>query len=219
VDWTALATASAKGQRRWRRGYTLRYPNISEDQQLLSPSLDQLLPRIYGDGWHRYDMPFHSCRMSSQGYFPFTDRVKFPIVEQPGSSNEGGLGENPYSFRLLFFRGLRLSEAEENYVMASSDATDYAGNPTGELSLELSGPDSLYENNLKGIPELLADGTPITKYIELGIGDITLLRNWSNSRRKIFDPDGEFVGIIKQIEFKPTPTGIGLAKVDFIKQP
>ncbi len=37
--------------------------------------------------------------------------------------------------------------------------------------------------------------------------------------RKVYDPDGEFVGIIKSIQFKPTATGIGLAKVEFVKQP
>jgi hypothetical protein len=218
VDWTSISEPNAAPTRRWRRGYTLRYPSITEDQQLLAADLDQLQPRTYGDAWHRYDMPFHSCRMNSQGYFPFTDRVKFPIVQQPGSSNEGGLGENPYSFRLLFFRGLRLSEAGDNYVMASNDATDYAGNPTGALSFDLINDDGIYEQLLKRIPELIADGQPVTIPVRLGIADIITLRRWASTRRTIVLEEGQVTAIIKSVKFKADANGIGISLVEFVQE-
>jgi hypothetical protein len=218
LNITSLAEPAAVATRRRRRGYKLRYPPITEDQRLLTADLDQLLPRTSGEGWNTYDMPFHSCRMISAGYFPFTDRVKFPIVQQPGSSNEGGLGDNPYSFRLLFFRGLSLSEAGDNYVMASNDATNYHGDPNGSLSLDLIAADGIYEQLLKGIPELIADGQTLTLPVRLAIHDIITLRKWEDARRTITLPTGQVTAIIKSVKFKVDSAGLGISLVEFVQE-
>lgn len=222
MDWTHLSTSSFTGTRKRRRGFRLKLPDLRAEDKNFAEAVfsGQFDDVVSGEGFTEIQLPFGSCKYGDQiAVVTLTGTLKCPAIAQPGSSDEGGIGDNPYSPRLLFDRGIQPTSDGDNYVMATHDNTNEAALSVGLLSLDLAGTSGLYQRHHRGLLQLVTDGTPITKYLDLSLGDITLLRSWTNSRRKVYDPDGEFVGIIKSIQFKPTATGIGLAKVEFVKQP
>lgn len=217
IDWTSLSEPGYAATRIRRRGFTLEYPDISDEDKLL-PDDTQLIPFESGEAWNEYTLPFHSAIMVSKAIANLGAAGKFPEVYQPGSSDEAGLGDNKYSLRFLLFRGLSAGSTPAEYVMASSDNTDYAGTNNGDLSLDLNALDGLYHLHHKGIPELLADGQPVTLPMRLSIADILSARKWNNARRTITLPEGQVTAVIKSIQFKADSNGLGLSLVEFVQE-
>lgn len=213
LDWTHLAEPGYQGTRIKKRGFKIRYPETEdrhEDSTQLQPT---------GSGEEEFTLPFHSAHV---GVFPVLvggGLFKTPVVRQAGSSQEGGVGDNSVSFRLLFDRGKQPgSSGVFQYPLASHDFTNYAGSATGTLSLDVGKPGGIYQQNFKGVTELLADGQPVTIPVRLAIHDIVELRRWVNSRRIIKLPEGQMVGIVKSVKFKATSKGIGVSLVEFVQE-
>lgn len=227
IDWTQYAATEYTATRTRRRGYTLDLADITKEDQAfvseIAPYPDQLAGRTGGEGFEDYDLPFNSAKVSPAVNVLGENGIeagKLPYVQQTGSSDEGGIGNNnDFSFRLLFYRGLHPNADDLLYPYATYDATNYDGDPAGSLSLDLNDDDGLYDQHFKGIPELLADGTPVTMLLHLPIAKILELRTWQNSRRKISTPHGEIIAVVKSVQFRATMQGIGPCKVELVKQP
>ena len=217
LNWTAKSEPLYTATRNRRRGFSLEYPDLKREDQLL-PHPTQLLPFESGEAWNEFVLPFHSASMRSGAVANYGVLAKFPEVYQAGSSNEAGLGENAYSMRFLFFRGLAPASNTAEYVLASHDATDYNDDPTGSLSLDLEAADGLYHLHHKGLPELLADGQPITITMRLSISDILTLRTWTNARRTIKLPEGQVTAVVKSVKFRVDANGLGLSLVEFVQE-
>lgn len=225
IDWTSLSEPNYSATRRLRRGFTLQYPDLrSEDKNFLPSTSDyyntQATEYISGDGFEQYTLPAGIVRSNGTVVaLPLSGVLKCPDLNQPGSSDEGGIGDNDYSFRLLFDRGLQpTSNPVFSYPCASHDYTNYAGNPTGALSFDLNDAGGLYHLHHKGILELLADGQPVTLAMRLGIADILTARKWENARRTITLPEGQVTAVIKSIKFKASTQGLGVSLVEFVQE-
>lgn len=222
IDWTHLSEPSYQATRRFRGGFTIKYPDIREEDKFFLPSslyASQLTPYVLGEGKEIVELPFGSCKISGGNVgIPGSGLVKCPVMNQAGSSDEGGIEDNEYSFRIIFDRGLQLTSTSDNYVQASSDNTDYFDDPTGDLSLDLNAADGLYHLHHKGIVQLLADGQPVTLALRLGIEDILEARKWTNARRTIKLPDGHVTAVIKSIQVRVTTQGIGISLVEMVQE-
>ena len=225
LDWTHLSEPSYTATRKHRRGFTLQYPELrSEDKNFLlsaaSNYTSQLLDYASGEGFEEYTLPFGTAMVNDTVIsLPISGGVlKCPDLSQFGSSDEADLGDNPISLRLLFDRGINITDQGDNYVMATHDTTDVDGNPAGDLSLDLNAPDGLYHLHHKGITELLADGQPVTLPMRLGIADILELRKWTNARRTIVLPEGQVTAVVKSVKFKAGSDGIGISLVEFVQE-
>jgi len=223
IDWTSLSEPGYTANRRRRRGFILQYPDLRpEDRNFLPGGIfdGQLDPYLLGEGYTKYYLPAATCKeLSTVIALPASNTIlKCPTINQPGSSDEGGIEDNDYSFRLLFDRGLQLTDASDPYVMASHDNTDQSGATIADLSLDLNATDGLYQQHHKGILGLLADGQPVTLAMRLSIADILTARQWTNARRTITLPEGQVTAVIKSIKFKADANGLGISLVEFVQE-
>jgi len=214
IDWTSLAEPNYTATRNLREGFTLEFPEFED--RYTDPT--QLQDFVSGDGEPPFTLPFHTAHMSTQDVLASGGTLKAPVVRQSGTSDEGGVGENSYSTRLLFFRGMQPTTSVDTYPYATHDTTDANGDPLGDLSLDLNAVDGLYELHHKGILGLLADGQPITLAMRLSIADILTARQWTNARRTITLPEGQVTAVIKSIKFKADANGLGISLVEFVQE-
>lgn len=214
IDWTHLTEPGYTATRNRREGFTLDYQETED--QYTDPA--QLQPYTYGDGKDDIELPFHTLNMTSRSAYVVAANLKLPILNQAGSSTEGGLGDNDFSFRLLFDRGMQPASNSQTYRYGSHDYSNYAGSAVGSLSLDLNDASGLYHQNHKSILKLLSDGQPVTLPMRLGIHHILDARKWENSRRTIKLEDGHVTAVIKSIQFRATPDGIGISIVEFVQE-
>jgi hypothetical protein len=214
IDWTDKSEPDYTATRNKREGYTLEYDD-SEDE---FESNTQLVKLVVGEGKEIITLPFHTVHYSSQPAYVVNAQLKLPIINQAGSSTEGGLGNNPFSFRLFFDRGMQPASNSQTYSFASHDYTNYAGSPVGALSLDINDPGGIYEQNHKVILELTNNGQPVTITMRLSVADILTARKWDNARRVVKLPDGQVNAVIKSMQFKASSQGIGLSLVELIQE-
>jgi hypothetical protein len=225
LDWTSLSEPDYSATRKHRQGFTLQFPDLKvEDKKFLQsagePYILQATEYLSGEGFQEFTLPAGITKWNDTVIaLPIAGTIlKCPYINQPGSSDEGGLGDNDYSFRLLFDRGIQLTDASDNYVMATPDNLDQAGDTIADLSMDLEAADGLYHLHHKGILELLADGQPVTMAMRLSIADILNTRKWDNARRTITLPDGQVTAVIKSIKFKVDANGLGLSLVELVQE-
>lgn len=222
IDWTSMSEPDYTATRRLRRGFTLQYPDLRPEDKNFEPNLPfdgQLEDYVYGEGFEKIPLPFGTCKVNDTVVaLPGSGILKTACMNQPGSSDEGALGDNKYSARLLFDRGIQESDMGEQYVMASHDNTDQAGATIAALSLDLNAPDGLYSLHHKGILDISTDGQPVTLAMRLSIADLLEVRKWTNARRTIVLPEGQVTAVIKSIRVKARNNGLGISIVEFVQE-
>lgn len=223
INWTHLSDPGFQATRIFRRGFTLQYPNIEdEDRVMISPDYpNQLEDYIDGEGFHQITLPAATAKIGEAIGIRAqqNDPVGvMPVVSQPGTSDEAGLGKNDYSFRLLFYRGLQGASNNVTYPMASHGAEKYGGASVGNLSLDLSPAGGLYQLHHQGVLDLILEGTPITLPVRLGVHDILEVRKWTNPRRTITLHEGHVTALVKSIQFRASADGIGVSIVELVQE-
>lgn len=215
IDWTTRAEPEYSAEFNTESGFIIKYdPNSSEGYE----DNTQLEDLQVGDGETEIVLPFSTLNMKGDELSDsFFTSWKVPIVNMPGSSPVDGFGENPFGFRLFFYRGLQLDSEGSEYPFGQHDTTNYQGTEIAELSLALEGEKGLYNQCFKGYLELL-QAPVVTKLLRLGIEDLIEIRTWQNSRRKIFHQQGEMVGVIRSVQFQVSDQGISPSKVEFLQQ-
>lgn len=127
--------------------------------------------------------------------------VKMPATRQPLLSNvfDTGAANSTLPFTLLFFWGNQPGGASITYPYASSDNRNQPGKYLGRYTLDISGPDGLYEQHHKGIIEAtVADVVTIVAY--LTIGQLQRLLTWSSARLRFYHPEGAVTGILRTVQ-------------------
>lgn len=210
INWTDRAEVDYDMKRKKDNGFTLRY---AEDETDNASVQDE---QIIGAGEEIIELEFGALNTIKQtNLVHSTNEWKHPYSWQTGSSDELELGKNKYSFRLFFDRGLQPDSNSNNYLMATHDTQNYDDTEIGELALTIAGAKGMYEKHWKGYLE--KQNAPIANLpIRLYIQDILELRSWKNPMRLIESPKGDFVGIVKTVQFKVSSKGISIAKVAFV---
>lgn len=214
VDWTEKSEPEYTATRNKREGFTLEYAE-SED---IWTSNTQLQKLVYGAGKEIVTLPFSTVHYTNQALFHFPATAKLPILNQSGSSSEGGLGDNDFSFRLLFDRGMQPASNGQTYSYATHDYSNYAGTAVGALSLDFNDAGGLYEQNHKTILELNSNGQPVTLTMRLTVADILTLRQWTNSKRVVKLIQGQVNAVVRSVQFKASVQGIGISLVEVVQE-
>lgn len=135
------------------------------------------------------------------GEFLLYGMGKFPYTHQPGVSNVFDVSSTSSTLppTLLFFWGNHLTLAGASYAFASYDNRNYLGKYLGAYTLDISGPDGLYNQWHQGVIETsVADTITTTAY--LTIGQLQKLLTWSSARLRFYHPEGAVTGILKSIQ-------------------
>ncbi len=221
IDWTHLAEPAWTAQRRRRRGFTFKLLDLKEEDKSRFETYysTQLQPVVVGEGFTPIELPFSTCfRSSGIIALPAGGALKCSDVNQPGSSDPGGVGDNNYSLRFIFDRGEQVGEDSLAYSQATNDHTNWSAGSVGGLTLDPADDDGIYELHHRGIPQLLTDGQPVTVPMRLSISDIISVRTWTNARRVITLDHGQVVAVIKSVQFKVSAQGLGVALVEFVQE-
>lgn len=134
------------------------------------------------------------------GYFLF-NIAKMPATRQPLLSNvfDTSAANTSMPFTLLFFYGIQTYTPGFTSAYASSDNTNGIGTYVGPYTLDISGPDGLYERWHKGIIEAsVADVVSIAAY--LTIGQLQRLLTWSSARVHFYHHEGSITGLLKTVQ-------------------
>lgn len=211
IDWTNKTQPAYAVDRNENEGVTLDYNRDKNDKASI---FGQLYPIIIGAGENKIKTNIAAVYKDTQTVILGENSFvwKLPIVKQKGSSDELGIGENDYSLRLFFDRGLQLDSEGKQYRLGTHDNKDYADNEVGELSLDWNGEAGLYERLHKETIHLI-NADEVSLSIRLTIADLLSIRKWRNSKRIIHLPQGQVCGIIKTVQFKATPTNLSFSKV------
>lgn len=138
-----------------------------------------------------------------------------PLTIQKG--NVPGLvdeKENKCTFRLLFDRGLHSDAAGIPYPLASAEAVDYTGAPTGAYSLRWDGPAGLYQLWHRDWLAFRSRTELVTRGIRLRMADLMQL----DPRRKVLvrASEGTTLGFWKTIQVTISQKdGIRTAQIPF----
>lgn len=214
IDWTHLSEPHFSATRTGQEGFKIEYSDTND----LATTSGQLSEYTSGAGENIYTLPFHTVRFANLVLTSNTI-AKLPITKQKGSSDEGGLGQNDYKFRLLFYRGLQPAANADTYPFATHDHKNYENTVLGPLSLDIATPvNGLYGQYHKGVANLIADGQPVKRSTRLSIHDILELRKWTNARRIVQLADGQMVGVIKSVQFKVNTKGMSVAIVEYLQE-
>ena len=135
------------------------------------------------------------------GEYTLFGTTKMPATRQPLLSNvfDTGTSNTSLPFTLLYFFGNQPGGASITYPFASSDNRNQAGKYLGRYTLDISGPDGLYNQWHQGVIETsVADTITTTAY--LTIGQLQKLLTWSSARLRFYHPEGAVTGILKSIQ-------------------
>ncbi len=95
-----------------------------------------------------------------------------PESDQPGSSNEFGIGINNYGLKLLFFRGMYKTSDDYDYPLASSDIFDYAGNTIANYRLIWDSPEGLFNVWWRDWYNVLNDSEKTQTYFNIEFSEL-----------------------------------------------
>jgi hypothetical protein len=158
-------------------------------------------------------MPFHTLPLWQSG------NAKMPRTKQPGVSGvfqtERLRSSMPLTF--LFYRGLGLTTTGASYPFATHDNKALSGELVGQRSLDISGPYGLFETAHKGHIEL-SDADVIHQTFTLHAGDIERLQSWENARIRVYNPLGEYIGVIESLSYELGLDGVAPTKAVVRKQ-
>jgi len=125
---------------------------------------------------------------------------RMSIIQEKGSSDELGVGINPFALRLFFDRGEQVDSAALPYQMSTHQDIDMDGAPIGGLSLDWVGDNGLYAQMWKGWADL-QDKPPLELSAVLPVSVARELLRWERPVIRFYHPLGETRAIIKNIQF------------------
>lgn len=102
--------------------------------------------------------------------------------------------------RVFFDRGVQDDSTNAPYRMSSHLNTDHAGDPIGNISLELAGDAGLYENYWRGWAEL-EDKEPLEMRAVMPVGEVRRILRWERPLIRFYHPLGETQAMVKEIQF------------------
>lgn len=142
-----------------------------------------------------------------------------PTVKQSGNSQWKDVGlDNPFTLRLLFYRGLQPDSLDSAYAgdqlypLGTSYNYDYHGNRIGNYSLSLEGDYGLYKVWQKPWLDIMQSSRPATTYAALNIVDILNLSMW----KKTLVGSTMFIKKTVEVTF---PLADHLAKLELVRIP
>lgn len=98
---------------------------------------------------------------------------KIPVCDEEGTAYGQEAKAAP---RFLFYYQEKLDSSDKKYHFASHDNYDMQGNRLQDMSLELYGPDGLYENNFKKLANVLAYSEPLKRTLSWSMADLIRFR-------------------------------------------
>lgn len=168
-------------------------------------------PITFGDGEKEVTSKVSTTEMISDDWWGgYSWRI--PYVKQVGSSSMYDLGKNPFSPRLLFYRGLQTpSPSAGSYPQGAAD--DGAG--FYNYSLFWDGDYGLYEVWWKDWLEALENAKVLKMRFMLNITDILTL-DWTK-RVEIRTREGIVKGLIRRLSVDIGSEGMGLVTAEIVK--
>jgi len=213
IDWTSKVEPEFNFDLITKEGFELKYNTDENEKEYFD---DQLTNKTITEGDTPFNLPFWSLYETV-----FSDNGETLISarqDQQGFSAVSG-NEGEYTLRLLFDRGKHKdSGASEDYNQTGHKTLDIHSTSIGTYSLAWDGDDGLYEQFHKNVLELTQKPI-ITKIVRLHIGDITKMREWEQTKVLIIQPEGQVIGIVRQVQFKVSnrKTNTILATVQIVK--
>jgi len=213
INLDGRATKQYSIEKSDENGWTLKYSDRDSEKHS-DPS--QLQPLVTGDGEVIVDL-VRTFAMSSDYTSSLGGFLKTPITHQGGVSPILSQGANKSTLPITFLidRGLRVAELGSDYVMASSDDTDYAGNSTGDFALTIDGEKGLYLKWHKGLVEY-SDADLLKFSAVLDIGDMQRILKWDQARARFYHPDGVALGLLKSLKVSANRSGLSIAQMEML---
>jgi len=132
-------------------------------------------------------------------------------------TDRNGDGDDNYKGFLMYYRGMQPNSIGDDYPFATNNIFDVDGVAVGTHTLAWdNGSNDLYNENWETFAEFLTAARKCQKTLRLDIPDLIALKNWRNSRRRIFHNDGILDGYISQVSFTADAHRLGMAKVELM---
>lgn len=158
-DLTPLVSARFPLQYEIWEGVTFSSVQDPEDQ-LANERTEELTDTVIAEGELEVTSEFATLLMEDKALFELTTLPRYwklPATKQPGSSAFFEQGEQEFTPRLLFYRGMHpIDSGGGTYPLGAHDTTDVNGTSTGELSLDWNGEGGLYEVHWQAWIEMLS---------------------------------------------------------------
>lgn len=127
---------------------------------------DNHYPLTVGEGEDEYKPKLSTLLMNKNG--EFDDYALIPQIDQKGNSAYFANGTKRSSaLRLLFYRGMQLTDIGNDYPMASSSNFDYAGTQIGNYALMWDGDYGLYEKLKRQFTQFIMNAKMVTYTLDI----------------------------------------------------
>lgn len=141
-----------------------------------------------------------------------TPRTKQPL-QCPVFST--GATRSTLPLTLLFCYEQQPATVSHDYIFASHDNINDAGDPVGAYTLSPDGDDGLYQKWHKGVIEYtVADLLSVAAFLH--IGDIQKILSWQNARVRFYHPDGVAIAAVKEIQIAATASELSPTRLKLL---
>lgn len=215
MDWRDKADPKYTREATNAKGWALTYLPTND---LGTAPIDQLQTITYGAGsFVKKVIPsmYHRTDYALRTY----GNAKMPQFQQQGNSTAINAEQKRSTMPLLmlFDRGLQPTSGGKLYPMAVHDNTNIDNDVVGDWSLDIVGDNGLYALWHKGHIELI-DCDIIKMTFSLSQGEIQQVQTWANARARVYNPMGEFTGVVKVITVRMNDNGVGAVSVEMLRQ-
>ena len=178
-DWTKLSEPAYSQTFNTSNGYEMDYDR--QGDKTYPPALDKI---TIGKGEEKYQFPWFTFEDEKNTPFEDEDRSWLtPISEEEGTSTMFKIN-NPFTMRLLFYRGMQLDSEGYNYPLATHGSQNYSGDEIGNYSLAIQGDKGIHKIWWKDYIQLITEGKEIEKILRLDIQTILKEKQFKNPRKK-----------------------------------
>jgi len=173
--------------------------------------------KLIGNGLDKVISPFGTLSMAAVTLPPVapTSWVPFmPTALHLGSSEEYELGSNPFTARLLFYRGKGVIDIDSNpWPLGQADATDGYATDTGSYSLHWDDGKGLYAIWWADWYRMLQQGRSATVLLLIPAAELRDVNGWFKTKWRI----GATHVLIEQLSGKLSRGGISLIQATLRK--
>lgn len=213
-DITSIVSKQYSIKRPRSKAWALVYEK--DEKETLPASATQLIPiRRGSNGPETALLPTWQYKRQYQ----LTDSgfAKVPFTSSEAESDAtGGRPRSTYPFGLLFFHGLQPTILNLPYPMASHDNYTHENIKIGAYSLDITGPDGLYEQWHAGHIELSV-GDVIDVEAHASYAQVRRLMGWERTEVTFAHPKGQVRGVVKSARVSFSGDDMSLLRLEVVK--